>query len=97
VTQRWRSIYDPAILEALIQERNRKHFGQAKGTPFTKDLLGRIPFSGTGPIADGILAGTITVADPIVQLVLDNLKRPAAVKIIPPLITLEEVKGKLDN
>jgi hypothetical protein len=97
LAQLWQSIYDPVLLESLILERNRKHFGQAYGTPFTKDILNTIPFSGTGPVADSILNGTIQVNDPIVQLVLDNLKRPDTVKEIPASVTFEEVKGKLQN
>jgi hypothetical protein len=37
------------------------------------------------------------VNNPIVQLVLDNLKRPDTVKEIPASVTFEEVKGKLQN
>jgi exonuclease III len=97
LAQLWRSVYDPVVLEALILERNKQHFSQARNTPFTQDTLGTIPFSGTGPIADAILAGTIQVEDPIVQLVLDNLKRPANLIDIPASVTIEEVKGKLDK
>ena len=57
----------------------------------------QIPFSGTGPIADQILNGTLRVQDPIVQLVLDNLKRQPGVQTISPQVTLEEVKGKFQN
>jgi hypothetical protein len=56
-----------------------------------------IPFSGTGAIADSILAGTMHVDDPIVQLVLDNLKRPDGLQPIPASVTLEDVKGKFEN
>ncbi len=97
IAQLWRSIYDPVILEALIIERNKKHFAQAEGTPFTKEILGMIPFSGTGPIADSILSGTLQVDDPIVQLVLDNLKRPENLQEIPATVTLDDVKGKFNN
>jgi hypothetical protein len=45
IAQLWRSIYQPVLLEALILERNRKHFSQAKGTPFTKDILSTIPWA----------------------------------------------------
>ena len=97
VAQLWRSVYDPVLLEALLQQKNKTHFGQAHGTPFTKDILRQIPFSGTGPITDKILNGTLHVQDPIVQLVLDNLKRPTGLLVIRPHITLDEVTGKFDN
>jgi hypothetical protein len=93
----WRSVYDPVVLEALIIARNKKHFAQAHGTPFTKDILGMIPFSGTGLIADSILDGTLHVDDPIVQLVLDNLKKPEGLIEIPATITPDKVKEKFDN
>ena len=47
VTQVWRSVYDPVLLEALLQERNHKNFGQAHRMPFTQNILQQIPFSGT--------------------------------------------------
>jgi hypothetical protein len=61
IAQLWQSIYDPVILKALIQERNKKHSGQANGTPFTRDILSTISFSRTGPVPDSILNGTIEV------------------------------------
>jgi hypothetical protein len=93
----WHSVYDPVVLEALIIERNKKHFAQAHGTPFTKDILVMIPFSGTGPIVDSILDSTLKVDDPIVQLVLDNLKKLEGLIKIKATITPDEVKGKFDN
>ena len=35
----WRQIEVPTEVLMHLQERNRKHFGQAKGTPFTVPLL----------------------------------------------------------
>jgi hypothetical protein len=61
----------------LIIDCNRNIFSQAQDSPFKKEILGMILFSGTGPITDSILKGTITVNKPIIQLVLENLKRPA--------------------
>jgi hypothetical protein len=74
LAQLWRSVYNLVINEALIIERNKQHFTQVKGTPFIKDIFVMIPFSGTGPIVDSIVDGTMQVEDLIVQLVLDNLK-----------------------
>jgi hypothetical protein len=85
------------LLEALILEQNRKHFSQAKGTPFTKGILSMIPFSGTMPVAYSILNGTMQVNNPIVQLVLNNLKLPNKVQPIQAAITIKEMKGKFDN
>jgi hypothetical protein len=75
----------------------QKAFAQAERTPFTKEILGMIPFSGTGLIADSILSGTLQVDNPIVQLVLNNLKRlenlqeiPASVMIVVTNIALND-------
>jgi hypothetical protein len=68
-------VYDPVIFKALLIKYNWKHFTQAKDTPSMNEILGMIPFSGgMGPVAESVLDGTITVDNPVVQLVLDNLK-----------------------
>jgi hypothetical protein len=77
--------------------KNKKYFGQAHSTTFTKAIIGKISFSRIGPVAESILEGTIQVADPIVQLVLDNLKQPETVAKIPAIVTLKEIKGKCNN
>jgi hypothetical protein len=77
------------------------HTGYPQGGPHSgislSSVLGTIPFSGTRPIANGILKGTIQVDDPIVQLVLDNLKCPANIERIDASVTIEDVKGKFEN
>jgi hypothetical protein len=54
----WKRVSDPEEVEETILDRNQDHFGQGDGTPFTEDDLRSIPFSGMGPLADSILAGT---------------------------------------
>jgi hypothetical protein len=52
----------------------KKHFRQAAGTPFTTGEFQSIPFDGSGPVADAVLAGSsYKSADPVVQLLLDEL------------------------
>lgn len=97
LAQLWQSVYNPVVLEALIIKRNKHHFASADGTPFTKDIVGMIPYSCTGPVADSILAGTMQVDDPIVQLVLNNLKQPEGIEVIPAIVTMEDVIGKFKN
>jgi hypothetical protein len=73
----WKTIDDPQKVVAVLQARNKKHFREAAGTPFTTGEFGSIPFYGSGPIADAVLDGTRKSADPVVQLLLDELVRPA--------------------
>ncbi|KAI2503535.1 hypothetical protein MHU86_10917 [Fragilaria crotonensis] len=55
----WRQIDVPTEIVRLLQERNRAHFGQAKGTPFTvAPLLDDLGFCGDRPSSTRILDGT---------------------------------------
>jgi hypothetical protein len=73
----WKTIDDPQQVVAVLQARNQQHFRQAEGTPFTTGEFGSIPCDGSGPVADAVLAGTYKSSDPVVQLLLDELVRPA--------------------
>ena len=92
----WTRISDPDEVETNILDRNRLHFGQGHGTPFTTGNLGTIPFCGTGPLADSILAGTAQTPDRVTQLVLDELKKPPGIPDIENTLTLAEFVGKLN-
>ena len=56
------SIFDPEDISKQLIQRNRNHFGQAHGTPFTcsplSDLMG---WDATGDVAEGILNGTYDI------------------------------------
>jgi phage-related protein len=65
----WKTIDDPQKVVAVLQARNKKHVCQAAGTPFSTGEFGSIPFDGSGPVADAVLAGTKKTADPVVQLI----------------------------
>ncbi|KAI2492927.1 hypothetical protein MHU86_21605 [Fragilaria crotonensis] len=55
----WRQIDVPTEIVRLLQEQNRNHFGQAKGTPFTvAPLLDDLGFCGDQPLSTRILDGT---------------------------------------
>jgi hypothetical protein len=54
----WKTVNDPQQVVAVLQARNQKHFRQAAGTPFTTGEFDSIPFDGSGPVADAVLAGT---------------------------------------
>jgi hypothetical protein len=92
------TIIDAEIIEKLLMARNKKHFGQAKGTPFTviplKDLLG---WCGDTAFADMLLEGKVEMeliegldkgAKKIMEKVAENLKMRDTVV---PTITKEDV------
>jgi hypothetical protein len=69
----WQWPYNPKTVESWTREydshqtvedhlftRNKAHFGQSKETPWTQPPFSNIPFTGTGDIADSILAGTFS-------------------------------------
>ena len=76
----WTKEYDTQKVEDLLFQRNISHFGQAKETPWTKPPFSDIPFDGTGPIAEAILAGTFHYESTgphgrYIRLLLDALQR----------------------
>lgn len=55
----WRLITEPAEVEYYLMLRNRLHFGQAEGTPFTRQpLKDDLDWSATTPAAEQMLNGT---------------------------------------
>ena len=59
----WKVIDVPTEIVRHLQQRNRKHFGQAHGTPFTiPPLSDQLGFSGDGEAANEILTGTYDAA-----------------------------------
>jgi hypothetical protein len=98
----WQIIDVPSEVVHQLQSRNRLHFGQAHGTPFTVppalvDLLG---FSGDGDKSDNILrkgSEDYPDLDENVKLLLDHLKMTTEMAQLQsyPSITEEECVGKL--
>jgi hypothetical protein len=83
----WKTIDDPNQVVSVLQARNKQHFRQASGTPFTTGELHSIPFDGSRPVADAVLKGSYRSSDPVVQLLLDELVRPAT-NALPPIADL---------
>ena len=50
---------DPKLIEAACLTRNKQHFAQAQGTPFTIPPLSLIESSACGPLSDCILDGRL--------------------------------------
>jgi len=60
----WQTIRAPREVERRLIERNRKHFGQASGTPLTNPMIwNQLTYDGTGQMCDMILQGTYTNDD----------------------------------
>lgn len=97
----WTQVEVPTEILRLLQERNRKHFGQAHGTPFTiPPLAEELGFKGDGKIGDDILHGTYSsfhVLDDNVQLLLRHLHHVHEIAETPsfPTISDDEFCAKL--
>jgi hypothetical protein len=97
----WQTIDTPSEIVEQLQRRNRQHFGQAHGTPFTIDPLSNdLTFCGDSPNAEEVLAGTYQI-DPqcpdSVRLLLQHLKQTHEIATMQtyPTVSLEEFQGKL--
>jgi len=74
----WVTIEAPDKIVEKLRDRNRKHFGQASGTPFTVPPLSEhLDFSAATYHADAILDGTYNTSDlaDITALVVSGLYR----------------------
>ena len=81
----WESIHDPERIQDYLLARNRAHFSQADGTPFTTVPLNSIGHAADTDIADSILNGHIpeSLADAD-EYALDIIKEIAN-STLPPL------------
>ena len=93
----WETVTVPKDIERLLIEQNRTHFGQAEGTPFTREpLRAAIGYKGDGLVADLILQGrppTFEESD-ATQLLIEHLQQRTT-RTLQGKITREEVIGKL--
>jgi hypothetical protein len=74
----WRTVSTPAEIEFYIQMRNRLHFGQSQGTPFTtRPLTQRYDWAANSPEAKRTLDGEFTPddLDDLQRLLLSHCKR----------------------
>ena len=97
----WQQIEVPTEILRLIQERNRTHFSQAHGAPFTvgRPLANEVGFKGDGPAGEAILLGTYDTTElaPKVRLCITHLEQIHAMIAEPckPTISDDEFVGKL--
>jgi hypothetical protein len=55
----WKRIYDHENLQKFVQRRNKIHFSQAHGTPFTVPPLSELDWGAQGTLADSLLSGEV--------------------------------------
>ena len=96
----WRVIDVPTEIVAQLQIRNRKHFGQAHGTPFTLPPFSTgMGYTGEGPLSEQILNGTAEFPDlsQDIQLFIQHMRRSTEIEASPCCPTIEkECIGKLE-
>lgn len=98
-TTEWSTITNPNEIEYYLLLRNRIHFGQAQGTPFTINPLRElIDWTATTDESEAILNGHYippnTMA-PLCREVLQECKASIPLDSIAPTITPASFKGKL--
>jgi hypothetical protein len=95
--QRFRNLTIPSEIESYLMERNRRHFGQAQGTPFTQGTLAElINWQADTETAKLILRGNYHNAelDDISQLLLRHCEAVTQLDTIATKITMEDFLGK---
>ena len=95
----WETIIVPEAIEKILLERNRNHFGQAEGTPFTNPpLRADVGYKADGYAADLILQGQIEYENmsDATSLLISHLQERTTSKL-EGKITKKEVIGKLKN
>jgi len=102
----WQTITDPNDIEFYVRLRNRKHFGQSQGTPFTLPPLStHISWSADTPLSEDILQSTPHATEqlntfdlpPQCRSLLDFCKMTSELDSLPYEITAAEFSGKIRN
>ena len=97
----WETIDIPSEVLAHLQTRNRRHFGQARETPFTSPPLSDdFGYCGDTIEAQALLEGTYDLTcidDPSVLLLLNHMQQIQSLvdQNMAPTITIDEFKDKL--
>jgi hypothetical protein len=100
VCHEWKQIEVPTEVLLHLQQRNRMHFGQAQGSPFTvAPLADQLGFCGDGNSSEDILQGEYdtTGLDDNVALLIQHLQQTAEMAALDscPSITENEYSGKV--
>jgi hypothetical protein len=91
----WKMIHDHKTLQRFLIERNKNHFGQAHGTPFTMPPLNSLDWGATNQKAESLLGGEIptdfNTKDPYTQDILQHIAKRKQLPEIDLYITPEEI------
>ena len=95
----WTTVTDPTHIEYYLLLRNRLHFGQAHGTPFTtQPLSDDIPWGASSQATSEILSGTYVPhveTSELCKLVLEHCKQRHDHPTIDTGLTMESFRGKI--
>jgi hypothetical protein len=94
----FRKLTIPSEIEYYLMERNRRHFGQAHGTPFTiAPLADLINWQADTNAAELILKGEFSndELDDVTQLLLQHCEATTQLDSISTRLTLDEFIGKI--
>ena len=95
----WKRITEPDEIEFYLQVRNRLHFGQAHGTPFTiAPLSDEIPWDGDSSTVEDILQGQYIPSKDVQALcreVILACQQKDQTPIIPSTLSYEAFRGKM--
>jgi hypothetical protein len=95
---KFRNLTVPSEIEYYLMERNRRHLGQAQGTPFTQAPLAElINWQADTETAELILQGECNNAelDNVSQLLLRHCEATTKLDTITTTITMEDFLGKI--
>ena len=97
----WKTVTNPEEIEYYLQLRNKSHFGQAQGTPFTESpFVNSLDWPAQSETCEAILAGTYTTdvsTVPQCQALLTACKTVSDLDIIPAEVTPNEFAGKIKS
>ena len=93
----WKTVDSPEAITQYLLERNRKHFGQAAGTPFTvSPLQETVDFGASTHSCELILKGSYEspLLDDLTELLLHHLKLKTPIDFLQPAITETDMQAK---
>ena len=94
----WIEIHNPREIEYYLLLRNRRHFGQAHGTPFTTpSFTTKFNWAAETSMAEMVLKGDFPSddLDYIAKLFLSHCQQIPDIQPQPDTITLRQFKGKM--
>jgi hypothetical protein len=97
----WTTITDPDAIEHYLKLRNRSHFGQAQGTPFTvSPFVESLDWAASTDCCESILAGQshhLISEVPQCQALLATCKAATDLDLIPAEINSDDFAGKIKS